>query len=281
MALDEIGDWSVDKLRILKAYAKPYSSILQKQISAGTGKRTLSHGYIDAFAGAGEHVHKKTREIVPGSPLIALEQGFDEYHFIDLDSERVELLRAKTAGNKRVTVHHGDCNQVLLHNVLPRFKFEAFRRALCFLDPYGTHLNWDVLAAAGKMGTIEIFLNFPINDMNRNAKRTSIDLVKPDERTRMTAFWGDESWHKAMYPESQQRTLDLLGDGEGFEREKANNDAFAEAFRKRLNDKAGFKYVPKPVAMRNSNNSELYYLFFASNNDRGDKIARDIFKYYT
>ena len=37
------------------------------------------------------------------------------------------------------------------------------------LDPYGLHLDWEVIETAGKMRSIEIFLNFPIMDMNRNA----------------------------------------------------------------------------------------------------------------
>ena len=47
-----------------------------------------------------------------------------------------------------------------------------------------------------------------------------------------------------------------------------------------LYEKAGFKHVPEPVPMRNSNESELYYLFFASNNAAGDRIAKGIFKHY-
>jgi three-Cys-motif partner protein len=62
--------------------------------------------------------------------------------------------------------------------------------------------------------------------------------------------------------------------------EKASNEAIAEAFRKRLEDVAGFAYVPKPMAMRNKKGSVVYYLFFASQNRDGARIVEDIFDRY-
>jgi len=282
MPLDEIGDWSVDKLNILKDYSGRYSQILQNQRSEQTGTRRFSHGYIDAFAGAGEHVHKATGEIIQGSPLIALnlEHKFDEYDFIDLNPERVERLKKIAEQRKGVRVHHGDCNDVLLSTVFPKYKFEDFRRALCFLDPYGLQLQWAVMATAGRMRSIEIFLNFPVMDMNRNAKKMRIEDVDVDHRHRMTDFWGDESWHSAMFaPSLQSNFLGLFGD-DGVDLEKNDNKAFVAAFQKRLKDVAGFAYVPQPIPMRNSKNAVVYYLFFASNNETGNRIASAIFKPY-
>jgi three-Cys-motif partner protein len=55
LQFDEIGDWSELKLEILKKYATAYSTILSAQTKA-----SFSHVYIDAFAGAGQHVSKTT-----------------------------------------------------------------------------------------------------------------------------------------------------------------------------------------------------------------------------
>lgn len=75
---DEIGYWSEVKLDILREYAGTYSRIL----SAQTRPR-LSHVYIDAFAGTGVHVSRRTQKFVLGSPLNALQvqPPFDAYHF--------------------------------------------------------------------------------------------------------------------------------------------------------------------------------------------------------
>ena len=59
---DEIGYWSEVKLDIISKYASAYSTIMNKQ------KDIRSYLYIDAFAGAGVHIKKQTREFITGSP---------------------------------------------------------------------------------------------------------------------------------------------------------------------------------------------------------------------
>src|SRR5262249_24813575 len=145
-------------------YAKAYSTILTAR-----ERPSFHHVYIDAFAGAGIHLSRTTGEGIEGSPLIAVgtEPPFKEYHFIDLDGQKADELRRMFAGRSDVLVYHGDCNEMLLE-VLPRVRYERYQRGLCLLDPYGLHLNWDVIRKIGEMKSIEMFLNFPIADMNRN-----------------------------------------------------------------------------------------------------------------
>lgn len=54
----------------------------------------------------------------------------------------------------------------------------------------------------------------------------------------------------------------------------------AEAFRERLQKVAGFKYVPKPVPMKNSRSAILYYLFFAAQKETAENIVLDILTKY-
>jgi three-Cys-motif partner protein len=61
---DVIGPWSEVKLDILRDYASPYSRVV-----AANG---FHHLYIDAYAAGGEHISRRTNEIVQGSPRIAL-----------------------------------------------------------------------------------------------------------------------------------------------------------------------------------------------------------------
>lgn len=44
------------------------------------------------------------------------------------------------------------------------------------------HLDWQVIQTAGNMRSIEIFLNFPIMDMNRNALWHNSDQPSPNAR---------------------------------------------------------------------------------------------------
>ncbi|MEW6003192.1 MAG: hypothetical protein AB1638_11175 [Nitrospirota bacterium] len=54
MKLDQIGFWSEIKLEIIKKYAGAYTSIMSKQ------DWCRGYVYIDAFAGAGKHISRKT-----------------------------------------------------------------------------------------------------------------------------------------------------------------------------------------------------------------------------
>lgn len=266
--LDEIGPWSEAKLDILRDYATAYMTVLANQ------KVIRRVVYIDAFAGAGEHISRETGKQVPGSPAnaISINPPFSEFHLIDLDRTRVELLEKLASGRTDVHVYHDDCNDVLLENVFPRCRYDDYARGLCLLDPYKLAVEWKVLAAAGAMGTIEVFYNFMIMDANMNMFLKKPDEARPTEIARMNAVWGDDSWRQAAY----KKQLGLFGTFD----EKRTNEAVAEAFRKRLEDVAGFKYVPKPVPMRNSTGAVVYYLYFASPNKTGAKIVGDIFRKY-
>lgn len=266
--LDEIGYWSEVKLDIIRKYAQAYSTIM-------TAQQTIrKHLYIDGFAGAGMHISKRTQEYVLGSPLNALnvKPPFDEFHFIDLNGGKASVLKAVAGDTPNVYVYEGNCNELLIKKVFPLARYEDYHRALCLLDPYGLDLNWDVICTAGKMKSIEIFLNFPVMDMNRNVFWRNQAKVKPDQLARMDAFWGDRTWRNAAYTKTQGLFDDI--------EEKASNETVAKAFQDRLRKVAGFDYVPDAIPMRNATGSVLYYLFFASPKSTGAKIVKDIFDKY-
>jgi three-Cys-motif partner protein len=265
---DEINYWSEIKLDIIKKYASAYSRIM-----AHRSNPSLYHIYIDAFAGAGIHISRTTGEFVLGSPMnaLAVEPKFKEYHFIDLDREKVDTLRSLTADRADVTVHEGDCNALLLDKIFPQARYEHYKRALCLLDPYGLHLNWDIIETAGKMKSIEIFLNFPVLDMNRNVLWRNPEGVDPKQVARMNAFWGDDSWRKAAYDTTQNLF--------GWE-QKATTESIVQSFQQRLKTVAGFQSVPEPIPMRNSKNAVVYYLFFASQKPVAKNIVAQIFDKY-
>jgi three-Cys-motif partner protein len=268
LQFDEIGGWSELKLEILKKYAAAYSTILTAQTKA-----SLFHVYIDAFAGAGKHLSKATQEFVPGSPLnaLAVQPQFREFHLIDIAPDKIENLRGLIGPRKDVFIYQGDCNEILLKSVFPRVRYDQYRRGLCVLDPYGLHLDWKVISTAGQMKSVDMFLNFPVQDMNRNVFWKDPEGVDEAQIRRMNLFWGDESWRNVVY-ETKWNLFKVP--------EKEPNEVIAEAFRLRLKELAGFERVPEPLAMENSKGAILYYLFFASQNQTAEKIAREIFAQY-
>jgi len=99
---DEIGIWSEVKLAIVREYAAAYSRIMEATRRNKLDR--LSWIYVDAYAGPGYHLSKKTGETVEGSPLIALNTAppFCEYHFIDTEPARAEPMKTK---NNAVTYY--------------------------------------------------------------------------------------------------------------------------------------------------------------------------------
>ncbi len=264
LKIDEVGYWTEIKLSILDKYAKPYNQILHAN--------HLKTIYIDAFAGAGHHRAKGSDRIVQGSPLRALnvQPPFNFFHFIDVDNARVQELKRLATGRSNVKVHHGDCNEILLDNVFPTISYANYQRALCILDPYGLHLDWRVTKAAGASRVIEIFLNFPVMDMNMNVFWANPDRVTEDSQKRMTRFWGDESWRQAAY----EKVPGLFEEMQ----EKSSIERVVKAFQERLKQVAGFEHVPTPMPMRNSKGAIVYFLFFAARDPTAGKIVKEIFE---
>ena len=265
---DELGSWSELKLEIVEKYGAAYTKAFAKQ-------SRLKKYYIDAFSGAGAHVSRRTGEAIEGSPARALKvtPPFDHFYFIDMNAEKTKHLATLCEGRSDVTIITDDATSYLRQKLLPTVQYKNFNRALCLLDPYGLHLDWDVMQQAGQSKAIDLFLNFPVMDMNRNAIWRSPENAPKEGIERMSRFWGDESWRRAAYIESDQ--ADFFSKRELV---KQDNAAIVKAFQKRLQTVAGFEFVPEPLPMRNSNNAVVYYLFFASQKPVAKKIIEDIFK---
>lgn len=275
MKLDEIGIWSEIKLDIIKEYANTFTTIMKSQ------EWCKGYVYIDAFAGPGIHISRQTGEFVQGSPLNALEidNPFTEYHYIDIDKEKAETLKRLTGDRTNINIYQEDCNEVLVKKILPTLQYESKKRALCILDPYGLHLHWETIITAAKLRTTEIFLNFPLMDMNRNVLHKDLLSADPDQIERMNKFCGTDEWQEILYEEAKQ--LSLFGDTDRIKIVNSNIK-LGEWFKKeRLQKVAGFKFVPEPMLMRNSKGGPLFFLFFASHNETGKKIVTDIFNKHT
>ena len=269
---DEIGRWSELKLEIVEKYGAAYTTAF-----AGAKGRKLKKFYIDAFSGTGVHLSKETRQQIEGSPSRALKVSppFDHFYFIDMNPGKTAYLETLCLGRTDVDVITDDATSYLTRKLLPTIQYKKFNRALCLLDPYGLHLDWEVMRQAGQSGAVDMFLNFPVMDMNRNAIWKARERAPSEGVERMTRFWGDESWIEAAYAESPQYQLfsapELI---------KQDNDAIVAAFRDRLRRVAEFQFVPEPLPMRNRNNAVVYYLFFASPKPVAEKIIEEIFAKY-
>ena len=264
---DKIGYWSELKLEIKEKYGSAYTRAFKNS-------RNLKKYYIDGFSGAGIHLSKHTGAQIEGSPARALKvfPAFDAFYFIDINPKKTAFLQSQWGKRSDVHIYTGDCNDILRKEVLPKIKFERYERALCLLDPYGLQLDWEVMLQAGQSGAVDMFLNFPVMDMNRNAIWRSPHKAPKGGTERMTKFWGDESWKEAAYAEAPQARL--FGAPEMV---KQGNEEIVNAFRKRLKKVAGFGFVAEPLPVKNSTNAVVYYLFLASPKSVAEKIISGIF----
>jgi len=269
---DEIGRWSELKLEIVEKYGSAYTTAF-----AGPRGRELKKYYIDAFSGPGVHLSKETGQQIEGSPSRALRvrPPFDHFYFIDLNPEKTAYLRTLCGNRGDVDIITDDASVYLTQKLLPTIQYEKFNRALCLLDPYGLHLDWEVIRQAGQTRAVDMFLNFPVMDMNRNAIWRNPEQAPQGGIERMNRFWGDETWRDAAYAENPQYNFFLTSN-----RVKQDNDAIVAAFRERLKHLAGFNFVAEPLPMKNSNNAVVYYLFLASPKPVAKKIVEGIFARY-
>lgn len=268
LKFDEVGVWSEIKLEIIEKYGSAYTH-------AFAHAPKLKKYYIDGFSGPGRHVSRRTGEEIEGSPARALnvKPPFDGFYFIDLNPKKASYLEKLCEGRNDARIITGDANEHL-RTLLPSIQYENYNRALCVLDPYGLHLDWEIVRLAGKSRAVDMFLNFPVMDMNRNAIWRHPERVPVGGVERMTRFWGNESWRTAAYVEDPQTSLF------GPQIIKQPNAAVAMAFAKRLRDVGGFQFVATPLPMRNTANAVVYYLFFACRHLVAKKIIASIFDKY-
>lgn len=262
---DEVGAWSELKLEILSAYGSAYTKAFARY-------SYIKKFYIDGFCGAGVHISKTTKNQIEGSPARALKVNppFDRFYFIDIDGAKTDYLK-QTCGDRQDVEIHTEDSVAYLKTLLPTIRWQDYKRALCLLDPYGLHLDWEVMRLAGQSGAVDMFLNFPVMDMNPNAIWRDPKNAPTDGIERMTRFWGDDSWRKVAYADDPP---DLFGHTR---KVKQGNDAIVQGFQKRLKKVAGFQYVPEPLPMRNKMNAVVYYLFFASAKPVAENIIKDVF----
>ena len=74
------------------------------------------------------------------------------------------------------------------------------------------------------------------------------DKAVASKVAQMTRLWGDETCLDAGYDQIEtpfEYTVPV----------RVSNERFAEAFRERLEKKAGFQYVPRPMPMKTRTNS--------------------------
>lgn len=280
------GEWTQEKLNVLAKYLHAYTTALQRQ--------PFRKEYIDAFAGTGYRTESnvgreepseaelfppqidggESKELLDGSARLALRTvpSFDEYIFIEKDTKRcLELEGLKhefSDKSNAITILPGDANDHIQRLCNRDWRN---RRAVLFLDPYGTQVEWDTIRAIAATKAIDLFILFPLGvAVNRMITRSG--QFPPGWQNRLNILLGTDKWKDEFY--ERDRTENLFGEVEESVW-RVPVERIGSYFNDRL--KTIFPGVAEePGVLRNSRHCPLYLLCFAVANERGKKVALKI-----
>ncbi len=280
------GNWTSQKLGVLEAYLKRYTTALKEQ--------SFRKGYIDAFAGTGyrqsirglesgadslglafpELGSQEPQQLLEGSARIALkvEPGFDKYIFIEKRAGHCAALESlrNEFPDKEVVIKQGDANAEIRELCQKDWKRH---RAVLFLDPYGMQVEWATIEAIARTKAIDLWILFPLGIGVNRLLKNSGDIPQ-GWRDCLTRLFGTAEWFDAFYKREEALTLF----GEETELVKVPMETIGRFYVDRL--KSIFAgVIEEPGVLRNSSNSPLYLLCFAAANPKGAKIAVRIAKH--
>jgi len=277
-----VGPWARKKLDSLERYLEAYHRVMQRQ--------TFKLIYIDAFAGAGrsrvrsqnnddpsldlpidDEQAAAEEEFIAGSPVRALEtgRGFDYYFFFDADERRtaqLEQLKREYPGRK-IQIKTGDANEGV-QKLAAHFHQRPYARGVAFLDPYGPHLHWRTVESLAATGKVDVIINFPLA-MAINRLITRDGEIPENWVAILDACFGTHEWHALVY----ETEGDLFGE-ETVRKSEATAERLLELYHERLRQAFGHSVTPSLI--RNTKGNPLYYLLWASSNERGVPIAKHI-----
>lgn len=278
------GEWTQRKLSALRDYLNFYTKALKAQ--------RFKLMYVDAFAGTGrvggesteesgnQLVDEPERRFFDGSAQISLdvERPFDRYVFFDAKHEHVEALRslADAYPKRDIQVERHDANKALRD--LARDTDWNHWRAVVFLDPYGTQVEWETLEALANTQSVDIWLLVPFGVAYGRMLPNSGEV--PDSwADRLTKSFGTDEWRNIAY-EQAPSTIDMFS-GVDVETRRKKLEDIERWFRKRL--ELIFPKVGDPIYLENSTGTWLYSLYFAiaNPNPRAQGLAMKVANHIT
>jgi three-Cys-motif partner protein len=272
------GSWTEQKLEILKRYLNAYNTVLKN--------KPFIRVYIDAFAGTGYRQQREnqyniqglfedleqdeSKQFLKGSAKLAIEANpsFHRYIFIESDQSKInelEKLQKEHPGKaEKIKIIRNEANEFIKNYC--KDEDWANTRAVLFLDPFATQVEWTTIEAIAKTKCIDVWILFPLMAVNRL-------LAKDPQKIfydRLNIIFGTQVWFEHFY---KTRILDdIFGQSVGIIEKACNFTRIGDFYKNRL--KAIFSGVAEnPKVFYNSRGSALFQLFFAAGNPKGAPIA--------
>ena len=272
------GDWTDEKLAILKEYLYRYNTALKKQ--------PFTRIYIDAFAGTGYRVQGQDQFQVPdlfaesndlesqamlkGSAKLALEvePPFHRFVFVETDKAKVKELEALKTQHPdkagQIDIKRADANE-FLRDFCANQDWRG-NRAVLFLDPFATQVVWTTVEAVAATKAMDVWILFPLMAVNRLLAK---DAAK-SFRKRLNAIFGTPEWFERFYQTKKEE--DIFGQPLETVRKACNFKGIGDFYEDRL--RTVFAGVASESCVwDNSRRSPLFKFFFAAGNAKGAPIA--------
>lgn len=259
------GTWTAKKLEILKKYLGFYSTALKNQ-------DFILH-YVDPFSGTGSIDSSQgllELDPVEGSVKIALSTKlpFHKYHFNEPNKKKRAKLEEITSQYPEfnISIKGLDANEMVTEVCR---ELGHPNRAVFFIDPFGCQLDWASLTKIANIPGNDVWLWFPVSGVNR---QLPIEHSKMQDgwRKRLDSLFGTNAWEHAIYQidneEITKPEIDLFGEPiKNAVTRDCGTQALDAFIKNRLEEI--FSYVhPTPVKFFNTNNSNLFNLYFAMSN---------------
>ena len=277
MAHEFGGEWSKKKLMILDDYLGFYTKALKNQ--------PFQLHYIDAFAGSGTHVTKTSKkaegfweeeqEVFVGSVrrALAAEPTFDVYHFNDIKAAHILELQKIRAEYPELDIRitHMDANEIV-----PKLcrQMGVSDRAILFLDPYATQVNWETVRAVAQSKRVDLGLLFPISALARMTPKEKVK-IPADWKDTVTRLLGTTAWEDQIYHTPAAPAIDDMFGGVGeASQQRLSIDSLGTWVHDRLRQE--FEFVSRPFELKNKGN--LLFLFFLAVSNPEPKVHKLAYK---
>ena len=258
LATLDVGHWAIRKHEKIGYYCSLFATSMKNKWD--------SRVYLDLFAGSGKCYISNKDQIIPGSPLLALnvEDPFDLYIFCEKSEDFISVLR------ERVTKYFpdrickfvcGDINLCLdsLFNIMPTFSFQHKGLTFCFVDPFKAgQLNFDTIRSIQEKIYVDFLVLIPsFMDINRNEQ----NYTRVDDHS-LDLYLGTDTWRERW--KSPQRPRISFG------------VFIVQEFCLQMKE-LGYLYegLSDLELIRGDNNQPLYHLSFFSKHPLGLKFWRE------
>ncbi len=255
-----------------KEHTRVKHILLEKYLAAWIpilGKSNPRICYFDGFAGRGEYVEPKTRQIILGSPLLALKiaDRRSEYfgklicYFIEKDKDNFEnleeVLKREEANIKNWQKIEVEKENDEFANVIEGI-FDSMEKghilipSFFFVDPFGfSGIPFQIITRILSNPRTEVFFTFMVRDIARF-------IQLPELEETFNSLFGIDKW-KSILASSQKPEMALI-----------------DLYREQLHEAAKVRFSWPFKVYTSEKVQTLYYLLHVTNNYKGHSIMKEI-----